>query len=81
MDGAALGAARMLNSGDPRGEAARIFAANFPSGYLGTAAGDPTGAGNFYALQTDVQAGVNIVTITATATLPTTFMRLATLNT
>jgi Flp pilus assembly protein TadG len=81
VDGAALGAARMLNSGDPRGEAARIFTANFPSGYLGTAAGDPTGAGNFYALSTDVPAGVNIVTITATATLPTTFMKLAKLNT
>ena len=40
VDGAALGAARMLNSGDPRAEAARIFTANFPSGYLGTAAGE-----------------------------------------
>ena len=81
VDGAALGAARMLNSGDPRGEAARIFSANFPSGYLGTAAGNPTAAGNFYSLQTDVQSGVNIVTINATTTLPTTFMRLAKLNT
>lgn len=81
VDGAALGAARMLNSGDPRGEAARIFTANFPSGYMGTAAGNPTAAGNFYSLTTDAQAGVNIVTVTATATLPTTFMRLAKLNT
>jgi hypothetical protein len=71
----------MLNSGDPRAEAARIFTANFPSGYLGTAAGNPTGAGNFYALSTNVTAGVNIVTINATATLPTTFMKLAKLNT
>jgi Mg-chelatase subunit ChlD len=81
VDGAALGAARMLNSGDPRGEAARIFSANFPSGYMGTAAGNPTGAGNFYSLSTDAQSGINVVTITATATLPTTFMRLARINT
>jgi Flp pilus assembly protein TadG len=81
VDGAALGAARMLNSGDPRGEASRIFTANFPSGYLGTDAGNPTAAGNFYALSTDAQAGINTVTVTATATLPTTFMRLATLDT
>ena len=81
VDGAALGAARMLNSGDPRGEAARIFTANFPSGYMGTAAGDPTAAGNFYSLRTDAQAGVNIVTITAQTTLPTTFMKLARFNT
>ena len=36
VDGAALGAARNLNSGDPKAEALRIFAANFPTGYLGT---------------------------------------------
>ena len=32
VDGAALGAARMLNSGDPRGEAVNIFKSNFPAG-------------------------------------------------
>ena len=36
VDGAALAAARSLNSGDPRSEAVRIFKANFPAGYLGT---------------------------------------------
>ena len=36
VDGAALAAARNLNSGDPKGEAARVFKANFPTGYLGT---------------------------------------------
>ena len=36
VDGAALAAARKINSGDPRGEAVRIFKANFPSGFLGT---------------------------------------------
>ena len=39
VDGAALGAARMLNSGDPKGAAARIFDANFPDGYMGITVG------------------------------------------
>lgn len=77
VDGAALGAARMLNSGNPRNEASRIFKANFPSGYLGTSATDPTADPNFFQLQTVAATGVNIVTVTASATLPTTFMRLA----
>src|ERR1700759_2983675 len=53
VDGAALGAARSLNSGDPRGEATRVFKANFPSGYLGTTSGDPTADPNFFTLSTD----------------------------
>src|SRR5207247_11302840 len=48
VDGAALGAARALNSGDPRGAATRIFKANFPNTYLGTLPGDRTAAGNFF---------------------------------
>ncbi len=36
VDGAALGAARMLNSGNPQQEAANIYRANFPNGYMGT---------------------------------------------
>ena len=35
VDGAALAAARNLNSGNPRGEATNVFKANFPAGYLG----------------------------------------------
>src|SRR5260370_31591575 len=35
VDGAALGAARMLNSGDPRREAVNIFSSSFPAGSLG----------------------------------------------
>jgi Mg-chelatase subunit ChlD len=78
VDGAALGAARMLNSGDPRGEATRIFNANFPSGYMGTSSStDPTADPGFFSLRTVPETGVNIVTVNATATLPTTFMRLA----
>lgn len=76
VDGAALGAARMLNSGDPRGEASRIFAANFPRGYMGTGSSDPTAAGDFYSMTSVPATGVNIVSVTATTTLPTTFMKL-----
>ena len=77
VDGAALGAARMLNTGDPRGEAARIFKANFPTGYLGTSsATDPTTDPNFFTSQVVPASGVNIVTVTASANLPTTFMQL-----
>jgi len=78
VDGAALGAARDLNSGDPHGEAVRIFNANFPAGYLGTSSvTDPTADPGFYSLTTDNTTGVNTVTVTASAVLPTTFMKLA----
>src|SRR5688572_32118977 len=64
VDGAALGAARNLNSGDPRGEAGRIFKANFPAGYMGTTwVTDPSDAG-FFNLQTIKSSGVNVVTVT-----------------
>src|SRR5687767_2585854 len=78
VDGAALGAARNLNSGNPRGEAERIFRANFPIGYMGTSSvTDPTAEPGFFDLQTITATGVNIVTVRATAVVPTTFMRLA----
>jgi Flp pilus assembly protein TadG len=81
VDGAALGAARSLNSGDPRGEAARIFRANFPAGYFGTSSStDPTTDAGFFTSQVIDSTGVNIVTVTASATVPTTFMRLADFN-
>jgi Flp pilus assembly protein TadG len=81
VDGAALSAARNLNGGDPRGEAARIFNANFPAGYMGTTSvTDPTSDPNFYSLVTDAASGVNTITITASAVMPTTFMKLGNLN-
>jgi Flp pilus assembly protein TadG len=81
VDGAALGAARNLNNGDPSGEAARIFHANFPSGFMGTSTSvDPTAAPGFFSLTTDPGTGVNTVTINASASLPTTFMRLGMIN-
>jgi Flp pilus assembly protein TadG len=82
VDGAALGAARNINGGDPRGEATRLFKANFPAGYFGTSTlTDPTSAPNFFAQATDATTGVNTVTINATATLPTTFMKLSNFST
>jgi Flp pilus assembly protein TadG len=81
VDGAALAAARSLNSGNPRAEASQIFKANFPPGYLGTdTSSDPTAAANFFNSTVNAASGVNVVTISATATLPTTFMRVANVN-
>jgi hypothetical protein len=76
-DGAALGAARMLNSGDAAGEARRLFDANFPAGYMGTV-GAP---GMTFNVVTDTARGENIVTVTGSATLPTTFMKLGAVDT
>ena len=48
VDGAALAAARSLNSANPRAEAAKIYRANFPAGYMGTTSStDPADAGFF----------------------------------
>ena len=81
VDGAALAAARALNSGDPQGEATRIFKANFPAGFFGTSTStDPTTDPGFFSLTTDTVNAINTVTVTASATLPTTFMQLAQIN-
>ena len=77
VDGAALAAARNLNSGNPKAEAVRVFKANFPPGYLGTStATDPTNDPGFFSSSVNPQTGINTVRVTATATLPTTFMQL-----
>ncbi|HEY7290472.1 MAG TPA: vWA domain-containing protein [Vicinamibacterales bacterium] len=76
VDGAALAAARELNSGSPQTKAAQVFKANFPSQFLGTVADDPTSKPGFYNLTTNPATGVNVITINATAVLPTTFMSL-----
>ena len=81
VDGAALGAARMLNSGNPRAQAAEIFRADFPPGYYATDPGvDPTAAPGFYSVTTDEANAVNVVTVRATVDMPTTFMNLAYLD-
>ena len=78
VDGAALGAARLLNSGNPRTEAVNIFKSNFPAGYMGVSpVTDPTSAPNFYNLTTNDATGVTVITVQASAVLPTTFMQLA----
>ena len=77
VDGAALSAARNLNGGNPKGEAAKVFRANFPSNFMGaTDVTDPSTASDFYEMHTDEDTGAHIVTIKATARVPTTFMRL-----
>src|SRR6266542_4021296 len=54
VDGAALSAARNLNGGNPRGEAAKIFNANFPPDFMGaTTVTDPLTAADFYDMHTD----------------------------
>jgi Flp pilus assembly protein TadG len=81
VDGAALSAARNLNSGNPRAEAEKIFRANFPDGYLGvTSVTNPTTDASFFDLTTIDETGANVITVRATAVLPTTFMRLANFN-
>ena len=76
VDGAALSAARNLN-GSPKGEATKVFRANFPADFMGAFdVTDPATAGDFYAMRTEEESGVHIVTIKATAKVPTTFMRL-----
>jgi Flp pilus assembly protein TadG len=78
VDGAALAAARNLNSGSPKAEATRIFQANFPTTYMGiSSVTDPATDSSFFNLTTDTASGVNTVTVTASAVLPTTFMQLA----
>jgi len=77
VDGAALAAARNLNSGNPKAEAVRVFKANFPPGYLGTSTStDPTSAPGFFTSSVNPATGLNTVKVSATATLPTTFMQL-----
>src|SRR5262249_9316113 len=60
--------------------ASRLFKANFPSGFLGTTAGDPTAAADFFDSTVVQQTGVNVVTVKASAQLPTTFMKLGNFN-
>jgi Flp pilus assembly protein TadG len=81
VDGAALAAGRALGAGTgvvPRQEAQQIFSANFPAGYLGVSSlTDPYTDPNFYQYVYDSSKGANIFTITASAVIPTTFMRVA----
>jgi Flp pilus assembly protein TadG len=79
VDGAALAAARALNnSATPeKDEAIRIFQANFPNYYLGTSwVTDPATDPNFFNKAYDATSGANIITVRASAILPTTFMRI-----
>ena len=77
VDGAALGAARMLNSGNPAQEAASIYRANFPNGWMGTTSSTSPSDSGFFTMSTNATTGVNVVNVRATAVVPTTFMKLA----
>jgi len=77
VDGAALSAARNLNGGNPKGEAGKVFRANFPANFMGSFdVTDPVASGEFYEMHTDEESGMHIVSIKATAKVPTTFMRI-----
>ena len=54
VDAAALGAAKVLNSGNPRAEAVAVFRANFGASYMGVTTADPTAPGDFFTRTTDV---------------------------
>jgi uncharacterized membrane protein len=71
VDGAAVAAARNLNSGNSRHEAAKIYRANFPIGFMGTTSSTDPAEAEFFMSVVDEASGVNIVTVTATAILPT----------
>ncbi len=75
VDAAALAAARQIGSGTTAAtnEANKIFAVNFPGGYLGvTSVKSPPDID--FRLAPD---GSNVMTVTSKALLPTTFMRVA----
>jgi Flp pilus assembly protein TadG len=80
VDGAALAAARNLNSGSPADVAGKIYRANFPAGYMGTTSSTNPGDAGFFTSTVDEANGVNIVYVRATAVLPTTFMKLGTVE-
>jgi Flp pilus assembly protein TadG len=73
VDGAALAAARLLPQGQNAANTAatNIFNANFPPGFLGV------GALNTNPVFGTTSDGSDLITITVTTTLPTTFMKIA----
>ena len=79
VDGAALGAARNLNSGNPEGGGDANLPGELPgrTTWASRRSTDPTTDPSFFALTTITATGVNTVTVTASAILPTTFMQLA----
>lgn len=66
LDAAALAGGRVMNSPTRDADIMMYFNANFPPGYMGAAASGPT---------IDVDPEGKVLTLTASATLPTTLMR------
>lgn len=73
VDGAALAAARVIGNGQSAAqtEATRIFNVNFPSGYFGASSVQSPPTLNFQV----AADGANIITVSSTAVMPTTFMK------
>ena len=66
VDGAALSAARNLNGGNPKGEAVKVFSANFPSNFMGaTLTTDPATSPDFKANNSDTDANLRITNLPA----------------
>jgi Flp pilus assembly protein TadG len=78
VDASALAAARLITSGQTAAtnEANAIFTLNFPSGHLGVDSVSGPDI-NFGSVASGPNAGAHLITVSASATLPTTFMALA----
>jgi Flp pilus assembly protein TadG len=72
LDAAALAGGRVINSPNRDDDIRMFFNANFPSGYLGATHDDPI---------IEMGADGRTITVTASANLPTTLMRVLGLNT
>jgi len=80
VDGAALAAARVIGNGQSAAttEANKIFRANFPDGFLGVRL-VPNPYPPSLAFSTDAE-GSNVIDVSSTAAIDTTFMRIAGFN-
>jgi Flp pilus assembly protein TadG len=71
LDAAALAGGRVMYETTRNADIAMYFNANFPQGFMGATVSGPTASGGNISVDTTGQ----IITVTASATLPTTFMQ------
>ena len=71
LDAAALAGGRVMFETTRNADIAMYFNANFPQGFMGATVAGPTASGGNIAVDVTGQ----IITVTASATLPTTFMQ------
>lgn len=78
VDAAALAAARVIPNGQTaaQNEANQIFRLNFPDGHLGVESVTSPSI-EFDNVPSGPNVGAHLITVSATATLPTTFMRIS----